>query len=172
MAQGALEVEVEHESYACDGSKGGIRVPTREGDEDLDAVYGSVQKIFQKESSELQIAERMAQLMAIEIGKLQEVSTGTLPLYQYSLLLSSEIRLLYLSPGQYVDPLFCALSTVSLSDIKASILAFQALSYAWGDGASCRHIILSDLQRSNGQATGDNHHESAKVPTTYYTFFM
>lgn len=50
-----------------------------------------------------------------------------------------EIRILYLLPGKYDDPVRCELHTVSLSNKPG----YEALSYSWGD-QNVRHPIEVD----------------------------
>jgi hypothetical protein len=77
----------------------------------------------------------------------------TIPRYCYAPIADSEVRLLRLSPGELEDPIVCALKPMSLADIKSSVLTFQALSYAWGDGPPDDHVILYDIS-STSQVLG------------------
>jgi hypothetical protein len=65
--------------------------------------------------------------------------------YQYAPLSASSIRLLRISPGAYEDPIHCALKAMSLHKITASLLEFQALSYAWSHGGKYEIILLQDV---------------------------
>jgi hypothetical protein len=53
----------------------------------------------------------------------------------------SEIRLVTLIPGNFVDDIRCSLSTASLNDG----VSYEALSYVWGDPGSTRQIIIDGL---------------------------
>ncbi|KAH7082449.1 heterokaryon incompatibility protein-domain-containing protein [Paraphoma chrysanthemicola] len=52
-----------------------------------------------------------------------------------------QIRLVTLFPGRYIDAISCDLSTVSLDDLPD----YNALSYAWGDRADSRDILLNGV---------------------------
>lgn len=65
--------------------------------------------------------------------------------YLHFTLFEHEIRLLRIDPGEHGSPLRCALKPIEVDKIKASVLTFQALSYAWGDSAADHFITVYDL---------------------------
>jgi hypothetical protein len=83
--------------------------------------------------------------------------------YQYSSVPSSVIRLLRISPGQHDDTMVCALKPILVERIKASVLAFQALSYSWdSDNVAESHIALYDLIASSGMGQASRSHRLQK----------
>jgi hypothetical protein len=93
--------------------------------------------------------------------------------YQYSSVPSSAIRLLRISPGQHNDPIVCALKPILVERIKASVLAFQALSYSWdNDKVAESHIALYNLIATTGMEPGDEEPEIAEEKPIHYKFMV
>ncbi|KAF2122779.1 heterokaryon incompatibility protein-domain-containing protein [Lophiotrema nucula] len=69
----------------------------------------------------------------------------SLPLYQYQALPNGRIRVLYLDPGDYDDPLRC-----SIHDAALDTADYVAVSYVWGSPEKVAHITV---QSTEGLAT-------------------
>lgn len=60
------------------------------------------------------------------------------PTYPGKSLLTDEIRVLWLQPGKWTDPIVCELSNVCLGAVE-----YRALSYVWGSRFNMRSIRLN-----------------------------
>ncbi|KAF2035308.1 hypothetical protein EK21DRAFT_107428 [Setomelanomma holmii] len=122
----------------------------------------------------------IARLVAAEVVKFQQPSARgsasnlncNLPAYTYLPLSSSEVRLLRISPGDYLDPLVCALKPVSVTRVKSAVLSFQALSYAWEKGNAEHVIILSDLAKPEKETENNKQSAGSVNETIHYSFLV
>ncbi|KAL2133225.1 hypothetical protein VTI74DRAFT_2734 [Chaetomium olivicolor] len=55
-----------------------------------------------------------------------------------------EIRIVTIQPGAFDDPIICTLEHIKISDTKDESLAYEAVSYAWGDPIETRPIALDN----------------------------
>ncbi|KAJ4288783.1 hypothetical protein N0V88_007319 [Collariella sp. IMI 366227] len=56
----------------------------------------------------------------------------------------NEIRIVTILPGAFDDPIICTLEHINLSNAKAESVAYEAVSYAWGDPTETRPITLEN----------------------------
>lgn len=79
----------------------------------------------------------------------------------------TEIRLLYLTPGEPDDPIVCRLSPMSLDKPQE----YRALSYCWGAGIAKHEIRIIQTQHTPGQKRSlkDIHHGTLYVKPNLYS---
>lgn len=73
----------------------------------------------------------------------QEISTDTPDRYGYEPLAEREIRVLYLEPGTFDQPLRGRLQHVSLDDVEQGLHQYEAISYAWGEPIFPHSIVCN-----------------------------
>jgi hypothetical protein len=117
---------------------------------------------LQKESEDAQEKSKMWREQQESKYLSQEDAIRKLPAYRYLPISSSEIRLLRIDPGNFYDPLHCALKNIAVTRIRSHVLTFQALSYAWGKVGTEHVILVSNIH----QSTTDSDSTQATKPTT------
>ncbi|KAI1077748.1 heterokaryon incompatibility protein-domain-containing protein [Whalleya microplaca] len=91
--------------------------------------------------------------------------------YTYLKISADQVRLLLLSKGRPGDPVYCSLKTMNISRLAGAQLAYQALSYSWGQDVASKEIFLKDIDVPSNSGNIDDLFRIASVqamPRRYY----
>jgi len=141
--------------------------PAAEGVEKLNEDQDKINQEKAREDKGLFMQEELRKQEALRVHECMARRP-----YSYTSISSREVRLLRIDPGHPNDPIYCALKVMAIEKIKAQVLTFQALSYAWGDGVAEAIILVSDILDPGKQYANDNDSETITRVSLHRPFYV